>query len=79
MDRGSLTIKRGETGSYRIRLSEPPIADNWWLLIFADGEKRSDGEYEGLIWVPSIGWEFDQNYRDRDDGWRLAHAAGHRF
>ena len=58
MDRSSLTIKRGETGIYRIRLSEPPIADNWWLFIFADGEKRSDGEYEGLSRVPSIGWEF---------------------
>lgn len=40
LDRSSLTIKRGETGSYRIRLSERPIADNWWLFIFADREKR---------------------------------------
>ena len=40
--------RAGEAGSYRIRLNEPPIADNWWLFIFADGEERSDGEYEGL-------------------------------
>ena len=63
----TLTLRPGQTLSYRIRLTEQPTADGWWVRLFVDGEVRADGAYEGFSWVPSVGWGFD---RDNWDQWR---------
>ncbi len=63
----SLTIRAGHSVSYRLRLTEQPTADGWWVRVRADGAVRADGNYQGLSWVPSVGWEFDQ---DNWDQWR---------
>ena len=64
---GPLSVKAGESVTYFLRLSEPPTADGWWVRVHVDGAVRIDGEYKGLSWVPSVGWEFDQ---DDWDVWR---------
>ena len=53
-----LTIREGESASYRFRLSESPSEDaddDWWVRMHVDGHVRYDGEYSGIRWVPSVG------------------------
>ena len=64
---GPLSVKAGESVTYMVRLSKQPTADGWWVRVHVDGAVRIDGEYMGLSWVPSVGWEFDQ---DDWDVWR---------
>ena len=64
---GPLSVKAGESVTYMVRLSKQPTADGWWVRVHVDGAVRADGEYKGLRWVPSVGWEFDQ---DDWDVWR---------
>ena len=63
----TLNLKKGESTSYRIRLSKQPTGDGWWVRIFVDGAVRADGDYNGIRWVPSVGWEFDRNSQDPND------------
>ena len=42
-------------------------ASGWWVMIRVDDVVRIDGEYKGFRWVPSVGWEFNQ---DNWDKWR---------
>ena len=64
---GPLSVKAGESVTYFLRLSEPPTADGWWVMVHVDGEVWGDVGYKGLSWVPSVGWGFDQ---DDWDVWR---------
>ena len=64
---GSLEVPVGGAVSYRVRLSKPPTQDGWWIILRVDGDMRADGEYAGIRWVPSVGWEFN---RDNWDQWR---------
>ena len=64
---GPLSVKAGESVTYMVRLSKQPTADGWWVRVHVDGAVRADGKYKGLSWVPSVGWEFDQ---DDWDVWR---------
>ena len=60
----TLTIREGEFASYRMRLTKPPTEDadkKWWVMMHVDGERRADGQYKSIRWVPSIGREFDRN------------------
>ena len=66
----TLTIKEGESATYRVRLTKPPTEDadqNWWVLMHVDGARRSDGHYKSISWIPSIGREFN---RDNWDQWK---------
>ena len=63
----TLTIDEGESLTYRLRLTEPPRADGWWVVLRVNGSMRADGHYRGISWVPSVGWEFN---RDNWDTWR---------
>ena len=67
----TFTIREGESASYELRLTEATTADDWWAMIHVriDGEElTSEGYGDGKItWVPSVGWEFDQ---DNWDTWR---------
>ncbi len=63
----TLTIDEGESLTYRLRLTEPPRADGWWVMLRVNGSVRADGHYRGISWVPSVGWEFN---RDNWDTWR---------
>ena len=56
----SLTLTKGKSVTYELRLTEPPenhgvLEDGWWVMI------RVDVEYEGISWVPSVGWEFTKD------------------
>ena len=62
----SLQIGEGGRLSYEIRLSQQPAADGWWVRIHADGAPRGGGEYKGLWWVPSVGWQFDREAGKQD-------------
>ena len=64
---GPLSVKAGESVTYFLRLSEPPTADGWWVMVHVDGEVWGDVGYKGLSWVPTVGWGFDQ---DDWDVWR---------
>ena len=64
---GSLEVPVGGAVSYRVRLSKPPTQDGWWIVLRVDGGLRADGEYAGIRWIPSVGWEFD---RDNWNQWR---------
>ncbi len=80
----TLTIGEGETISYDIRLSEQPSADGWWVRIHVNGVVYIDGNRDnsegiGIRWVPSVGWEFNQD-RDPVDNpgptqWRNVHIT----
>ena len=76
VDQTTLTLNKGGRATYRLRLTEPPIAHNgelpagWWVRIRVDGAVRIDGDYKGIHWVPSVGWEFDSNNYDQ---WREVH------
>ena len=58
---GPLSVKAGESVTYFLRLSEPPTADGWWVMVHVDGVVWGDVGYKGLSWVPSVGWGFDQD------------------
>ncbi len=80
----TLTISEGETISYAIRLSEQPSADGWWVRIHVNGVVYIEGNHDnsegiGIRWVPSVGWEFNQD-RDPVDNpgptqWRNVHIT----
>ncbi len=76
VDTRTLRIEEGQLTSYRVRLNgpmpaafsdpnDPDYNDKWWVMIWVDGQKRpdvhQDGGYNGLIWTPSLGWEFGRN------------------
>ena len=74
----------GESISYRIRLSEKPTKklgeaivdlddERWWIILRVDGGMRADGDYNGIDWVPSVGWEFT---KDNWDQWRTITIRG---
>ena len=67
-----LDIEKGESLSYRIRLTKPLPTENgnqvrgWWVRVFVDGVVWTDGVYDAdgdenndIRWVPSVGWEFN--------------------
>ena len=70
VDPPTLTIREGQTASYRFRLSESPSEDaddEWWVRLHIDGQVRYDGEYyagenqsNGIEWIPSVGRELDR-------------------
>ena len=63
----SLTVPPGQSLTYHLRLTEPPTADGWWVVLRVDGGIRIDGCYKGFRWVPSVGWPYKPgNY----DTWR---------
>ena len=68
----TLTIREGEALTYNIRLSEQPAADGWWVRIHVDGVVYIDGRLDekGVRWVPSIGWEFNQEGSSGPTQWR---------
>ena len=69
-DVSSLTLRAGETKTYRIRLTKQPTEDNWWVRIFVNGVVRHGGELlddQGdkiITWSPPIGWKFDRDNND---------------
>ena len=71
-----LTLGPGETVTYRIRLSEKPLENHnggiWWVRIHVDGTVRYDGDYNGITWIPSVGWEFNTGNWDQ---WRTISIA----
>ena len=61
-------LTTGNVFTYQLRLTEPPTEEGWWVRIRADGVVYMEGIYNGLRWVPSIGWEFSpQNYNQWRD------------
>ena len=61
-------LTTGDVFTYQLRLTEPPTEERWWVRIRADGVVYMEGIYNGLRWVPSIGWEFSpQNYNQWRD------------
>ena len=81
----TLDIAQGESGTYRLRLSKPPTrngpnGNGWWIMVHADGGvgNTSEEPYEGLSWIPSVGWEFkapnpqqtDEEWTDDQSNWR---------
>ena len=73
----TLTIREGERLSYQVRLSEQPLADGWWLRIHVDGVVYIDGalDEKGIRWVPSVGWEFNQDASSGPTQWRSIHIT----
>ena len=75
----TLTILEGESGTYDMRLSEQPVADGWWLFVQVDGVVYIDGElldengHPWVSWVPSVGWEVDQDATPGPTPWRNVH------
>ena len=72
VDTSSLSIRKGETASYRLRLTKQPTADGWWVRVYVNGEVRTGGEYDAdsdgdidIIWTPSVGRQFDQDNWDQ--------------
>ena len=60
-------LTAGDDFTYELRLTEPPTQEGWWVRIHVDGVVYMEGIYNGLRWVPSIGWEFTP---DNYDQWR---------
>ena len=56
----TLNIEQGKSLTYSLRLTKPPTQGKWWVMIHVDGLVRAHDDYEGLHWVPSVGWEFDE-------------------
>ena len=79
----TLTIREGETLTYKIRLSEQPAADGWWLRIHVNGVVYIDGNHDnsegiGIRWVPSVGWQFNREEGKEDSDptqWRNVHIT----
>ena len=72
VDRSTLKLERGKSGTYRLRLTAPPNEDGWWVRISVEGVVHIEGVYEidgepQVRWVPSVGREFD---KDNYDQWR---------
>ena len=76
VDKSSLSIRRGQTGRYQLRLTKQPHGDNgnqnnWFVRIHADGDIRSAVSqrepYKGLSWTPSVGWNVDSDNTDVDE------------
>ncbi len=68
-----LTIREGESMSYSMWLTQPPLADGWWVRIHVNGVVYTDGNYDnsegiGISWVPSVGHQFNQG--DSTTPWR---------
>ena len=57
-----LTVREGESAAYSVNLTAPPTAEAgnepWWVFVHVDGQRRADGRYKSIHWVPSIGREF---------------------
>ncbi len=59
-----------------MRLSEQPVDDGWWLFVQVDGVVYQDGELldengnPWVRWVPSVGWEVDQDNAPGPTPWR---------
>ncbi len=81
----AISLRAGESRSYRIRLSRQPKTNGWWVRIFVNGAQRSDGEYfengeKVISWVPSVGWQFDvDNHQDPNQPtqWRTITFRAH--
>ena len=82
----ALTLRAGESVSYRIRLTEEPLADQndgeWFVRIHVNDVVLIDGIYPPgnrddamITWVPSVGWEFD---RGNWDQWRTITIRAHK-
>ena len=63
----TLNLQPGQTQSYQLKLSKEPTGNGWWVRVFVDGAVRTDGDYKGIHWTPSVGWEFSRNNWDQ---WR---------
>ena len=66
VEQTTLTIREGESQSYRLRLNRQPLEDGWWVMVLVDGAKRYDGLYDkdgdledDISWMPSVGWQVD--------------------
>ena len=66
VEQTTLTIREGESKSYRLRLNRQPLEDGWWVIVLVDGAKRYDGHYDkdgdgedDIFWVPSVGRQVD--------------------
>ena len=46
VEQTTLTIREGESKSYRLRLNRQPLEDGWWVIVLVDGAKRYDGHYD---------------------------------
>ena len=72
----NLTLDEGESVTYCLRLTkkpvpvnengelitgDPPRAEGWWVILKVDEFMRPVGKYMGLDWVPSVGWEFNED------------------
>ena len=73
----TLTIREGEAVTYKVRLSEQPVSDGWWLFVQVDGLVYADGrlEKEGISWVPSVGWELNRASDPGPTQWRDVRIA----
>ena len=79
----TLTIREGETLTYKIRLSEQPATDGWWLRIHVNGVVYIDGNHDnsegiGIRWVPSVGWQFNREEGKEDSDptqWQNVHIT----
>ena len=72
VENSTLNFVKGQSATYRLRLSKQPTEDSWWVRVFADGQTRAYGKYKGLEWIPSVGWEFDKDNEDPNQptAWR---------
>ena len=63
-----LNITEGGSLSYRIRLTQQPASDGWWVRIHVNGVVYIDGRLEekGIRWVPSVGWQFNREAGKED-------------
>ena len=76
VDTSTLKLEKGKFSTYRLRLTEPPNEDDWWVRIRVEGVVHIEGVYEidgepQVRWVPSVGREFD---KDNYDQWRDVHV-----
>ena len=79
-----LEIRKGETATYYLRLSKQPTSSRrcgqeemtecgWWVRVHVNGAVRADGNYNGISWVPSVGWEFRPQGSSGPTPWRAIH------
>ena len=78
-----LEIRQGETKTYYVRLSEQPISSRqccgWWVRVHVNGAVRADGNYQGISWVPSVGWEFKPQGSSGPTPWRAISIRADEF